>query len=567
MQARFVQMVTTRTAYPTKERLRPPMILTGPAGTGKTKALLATILQILHQGWQQQKRDQLHNNLDGITPRILICTPSHTASDVITQRLTKLLLVKQQEENGINKSEIETLEYQQKQMRNVVFRLYDSTRAVDSVPVQILPYTRQGGDGNFVLPTTHDLLQFSVIVCTCEDAHLLFLAGFTNSSLRRRRNCLQKDAEQRLRLSGLELRGTIEGANNPHFTHLFIDEAAQATEPESLIPMSVVVDDHPDATKVEIALCGDPRQLGPSIYSPDALEGLQRSLLERLLRLPVDTYGGGREHLMGPLQVDSCMTLDDMIEYSFQKIDYRQHLSVFLNLSYRGHPSFLLMPSKLFYFDKLKSSTAHHQIMNGQSSDIEDNIWIRSTRQVESLSENAFPESLTSKQMDWPMVFHGVMGKCTSMAIESFFGSNCWCNHAEAEVVVQIIVQVIQAGVSTASIGVMAAFRAQVVLIRRMLRNKDLGSVNVGMPEDYQSNERDVIILSLTRSNKELLNADVNSGEGLLHQPKRMNVALTRAENLLVVVGNPNIMKDDITWKEWLEFCRANGLWYGETGG
>ena len=567
MQARFVQMVTTRTAYPTKERLRPPMILTGPAGTGKTKALLATILQILHQGWQQQKRDQLHNNLDGITPRILICTPSHTASDVITQRLTKLLLVKQQEENGINKSDIETLEYQQKQMRNVVFRLYDSTRAVDSVPVQILPYTRQGGDGNFVLPTTHDLLQFSVIVCTCEDAHLLFLAGFTNSSLRRRRNCLQKDAEQRLRLSGLELRGTIEGANNPHFTHLFIDEAAQATEPESLIPMSVVVDDHPDATKVEIALCGDPRQLGPSIYSPDALEGLQRSLLERLLRLPVDTYGGGREHLMGPLQVDSCMTLDDMIEYSFQKIDYRQHLSVFLNLSYRGHPSFLLMPSKLFYFDKLKSSTIHHQIMNGQSSDIEDNIWIRSTRQVESLSENAFPESLTSKQMDWPMVFHGVMGKCTSMAIESFFGSNCWCNHAEAEVVVQIIVQVIQAGVSSASIGVMAAFRAQVVLIRRMLRNMDLGSVNVGMPEDYQSNERDVIILSLTRSNKELLNADVNSGEGLLHQPKRMNVALTRAENLLVVVGNPNIMKDDITWKEWLEFCRANGLWYGETGG
>jgi superfamily I DNA and/or RNA helicase len=63
------------------------------------------------------------------------------------------------------------------------------------------------------------------------------------------------------------------------------------------------------------------------------------------------------------------------------------------------------------------------------------------------------------------------------------------------------------------------------------------------------------------------MSADVNSGEGLFHQPKRMNVALTRAENLLVVVGNPNIMKDDITWKEWLEFCRANGLWYGETGG
>ena len=144
------------------------------------------------------------------------------------------------------------------------------------------------------------------------------------------------------------------------------------------------------------------------------------------------------------------------------------------------------------------------------------------------LSENAFPESLTSKQMDWPMVFHGVIGKCTSMAIESFFGSNCWCNHAEAEAVVQIIEKVLSAGVSTASIGVMCSFRAQVVLVRRMLRLKNLGSINVGRVEDYQSAEYDVIVLSVTRANEELMIADVSSGEGLLRQPKRMNVALTR---------------------------------------
>jgi len=560
-QARFVQMVTTRTTYPTK-RLRPPMILTGPAGTGKTKALLAAILQITLQGRQQLNRDRLDNDRNGLTPRILVCTPSHTAADVITERLTKLLS-KQQKENDID---IDKLEQQQKQRRHALFRLYDSTHAIERVPVQILPYTRQDGDGRWVLPATHEFLQLSVIVCTCQDAHLLFLAGLTNSSLRRRRNCLKSDTELRLRSSGLELEGTIEGANNPYFTHLFIDEAAQATEPESLIPMSVVVDDHPDATKVEIALCGDPRQLGPSIYSPSALKDLQRPLLERLLRLPVDTYGGGREHLMGAPSLDSCITLDEMIEYSFQKIDYRQHLSVFLNLSYRGHPSFLLMPSNLFYFNKLKSAVTHNQTMNGQQSNIEDNIWIRAARQVELLSENSFPESLASKPMDWPMVFQGVMGKCTSMAVESFFGSNCWCNHTEAEAVVQIIEQIMYVGVSTTAIGVMAAFRAQVVLIRKMLRIKNLGNVNVGMPEDYQSMERDVIILSLTRSNKELIIADVSSGEGLLRQPKRMNVALTRANNLLVVVGNPSIMKEDIAWSKWLGFCKENGLWYGETG-
>ena len=255
-----------------------------------------------------------------------------------------------------------------------------------------------------------------------------------------------------------------------------------------------------------------------------------------------------------------------MIEYSFQKIDYRQHLSVFLNTSYRGHPSFLLMPSKLFYFDKLKSAVSQHQSAGELSSNNKDSVWIHAVRQIESLYENAYPESVASKPMDWPMMFRGVTGKCTSMAIESFFGSNCWCNHAEAEVVCEIIEQVVRTRVSTASIGVMAAFRAQVVLIRKMLRMKNLGSVNVGMPEDYQSMERDVIILSLTRSNKDLMTADVTSGEGLIHQHKRMNVALTRAEHLLVVVGNPNIMKEDIAWAKWLGFFKENGLWYGETG-
>jgi hypothetical protein len=557
-QAQFVQMVTARTAYPTKGRVRPPMILTGPAGTGKTKTLLATILQILRMDQKQrlqrnQKEKSTSNESKPLRSRILICTPSHTACDVITERIVNLLSEEQQKEYNHG-----NLNGSRNQVRKMVFRLYNATRAIESVPAQILPYTRQGGDGGqFVMPDTQELLNFSVIVCTCHDAHILYLAGLTNSSLRRRRACLQSDIERRLRESGLELWGTIEGCSSPHFTHLFIDEAAQATEPECLIPLSVVVDDDPGAIKVEIALCGDPRQLGPCIYSPNALEGLQRSLLERLLRLPVDTYGGGRDHLMGPHTADSRLTLDEMIEYSFQKTDYRQHLSVFLNLSYRGHPSFLFMPSKLFYFDKLKSIVCKND---------SDNIWIKAVRKIESLSENAYPESRASKQMDWPVVFRGVKGKCTSMAINSYFGSNCWCNHEEARVLVEMIKEVIEAGISTASIGVMAAFRAQVVLIRRLLRANKLGNVNVGMVEDYQSMERHVIILSLTRTNKSLMQADVTSGEGLFRQPKRMNVALTRAERVIVVVGEPNIMREDNAWAQWLGFCKDNGLWYGEKG-
>ena len=162
------------------------------------------------------------------------------------------------------------------------------------------------------------------------------------------------------------------------------------------------------------------------------------------------------------------------------------------------------------------------------------------------------------------MLFRGVKGKDASMAIESFFGSNSWCNRMEANVVVEMIEQLVtQQGILTSSIGVMAAFRAQVVLIRRLLREKLLGAVNVGIVEDYQAVERDVIIVSCTRSSKELVNADVERRAGLFHQHKRMNVALTRAENLLVVVGDPDTMAEDPLWNEWLGFCRDNGLWYG----
>lgn len=552
-QARFVQMVTTRTAHPTKEQIRPPMVLTGPAGTGKTKTLLSSILQILRVDQNQPTQSRDSKNSGPLRPRILICTPSHTACDVITERLVDLLSTEH-----IKKPYTSEAIAKRAQIQKMVFRLYDATRPVESVPVQILPFARQAGEGGrFAMPDPQELLGFSVIICTCHDAHLLFLAGLTNSSLRQRRDAIKTDVERRIRESGLQLCGTIEGSNTPHFTHLFIDEAAQATEPECLIPLSVVVDDHPDAIKAEIALCGDPRQLGPGIYSSDASEGLQRSLLERLLRLPVDTYGGGRDHLMGPNMADSRMTLDEMIEYSFQKTDYHENLSVFLNLSYRGHPSFLFMPSKLFYFDKLKSTCSNDY--GGK--------WTKAIRNIECRSTNAYPESLPFKQMDWPLLFLGVHGKCSSVAVESVFESNCWCNHAEAIFVVETIQELCRENISTQSIGVMAPFRAQVVLIRRLLRAKNLGGVNVGMVEDFQSMERDIVVLSLTRTNKTLVQADVTSGEGLFHQHKRMNVALTRADRALIVVGEPNIMREDAAWSQWLDFCKENGLWYGKKEG
>lgn len=73
----------------------------------------------------------------------------------------------------------------------------------------------------------------------------------------------------------------------PTWTHLLIDEAAQATEPECLVPLSVVLSNtaldlspHPPPS---VVLCGDVKQLGPSIISLSArAKDLDCSLLGRL---------------------------------------------------------------------------------------------------------------------------------------------------------------------------------------------------------------------------------------------------------------------------------------------
>jgi hypothetical protein len=532
-QSQFVNMVLARTSHPSTDQVRPPMILTGPAGTGKTKALLVSILKTLALPSTTTATSNGPNSTTTIK-RMLVCTPSPTACDVVARRLGKFLKSTQ------------------------LFRLYDASRPVEMVPIDMLPYTCQGTQGEFVLPPVAELMQFQVIVCTCSDAHILYLAGLTNASLRSRRQCFQNYVEHGIQQSGLCISkgGTIMGASQPHFTHLFVDEAAQATEPETLIPMSVVVDDAPGVIKVEIALAGDPRQLSPSIYSPWAVGGLQKSLLERLLRLP---DFGGRGHLLGPPTKNTWRTLDELIEYSFHKKEDEEttkqpeHLSVFLTTSYRGHPALLYMPSHLFYFDKLRSVHA---------TDWEDASWCAKLRSLESQSTLAYP--CQDKQYSWPIYFRGIKGKDTSVAVESCWGSNSWSNMQEARVVVESIQRLHSQGVSTQSIGVMAAFRAQVVLIRKLLRQQGLGSVNVGMVEDYQAVEWDVIILSLSRSSESFLQSDVDRGAGLFQQPKRVNVALTRCENLLLVIGNPATMRNDPIWSKWLDFCRQNGLWYGE---
>lgn len=74
--------------------------------------------------------------------------------------------------------------------------------------------------------------------------------------------------------------------------------------------------------------------------------------------------------------------------------------------------------------------------------------------------------------------------------------------------------------------------------------------------EDFQGGEKKIIIISTTLSRRHRVERE--GKVGFLGDPKKFNVALTRAQALAVVVGNPNLLVGEEYWRDLLFFCKEN---------
>ena len=91
----------------------------------------------------------------------------------------------------------------------------------------------------------------------------------------------------------------------------------------------------------------------------------------------------------------------------------------------------------------------------------------------------------------------------------------------------------------------------------------DLGDVKVGSTELFQGQERRVIIIPTVRSSEDFLGFDRKHNLGFLDNPKRFNVAITRAKALLIIVGNPAVLKQDQHWGALLRLAIDKGAYTG----
>lgn len=85
----------------------------------------------------------------------------------------------------------------------------------------------------------------------------------------------------------------------------------------------------------------------------------------------------------------------------------------------------------------------------------------------------------------------------------------------------------------------------------------------VGTVEDFQGQEYKVIILSTVRSTKSYLKADIKYSLGFISHPRRLNVSITRAKALLIIIGNPNVLMIDRCWRSVINYCIDKGSFIG----
>jgi superfamily I DNA and/or RNA helicase len=109
----------------------------------------------------------------------------------------------------------------------------------------------------------------------------------------------------------------------------------------------------------------------------------------------------------------------------------------------------------------------------------------------------------------------------------------------------------IDAGVASESIAVIAPYAAQVRILRERL---SMPGLEIDSVDGFQGREKEAVIISLVRSNPE--------GEiGFLSDVRRMNVAMTRARRKLVIIGNSATLSTHPFFRDLLCHCETTGAY------
>ena len=294
------------------------------------------------------------------------------------------------------------------------------------------------------------------------------------------------------------------------FGTLFIDEAAQALEAACWIPMK---------RASRVILAGDHCQLPPTVKSIAALRaGLGKTLMERIA-------------------------------------ENKPEVVTLLKIQYRMNDEIMRFSSDWFYGGKVESAPQikyrsvldyDHPITWIDTSNEENQITIEGEDAPED-SASASSAANQNSDLNFKEQFVG----------ESFGR----INKAEAELTLLTLAEyftkigkqrVLEERID---VGIISPYRAQVQYLKKLIKKYEFFKpyrrlISVNTVDGFQGQERDVILISLVRSNDE--------GQiGFLKDLRRMNVAMTRARMKLIILGNKNTMTKHPFYKKLWEYVEA----------
>lgn len=272
------------------------------------------------------------------------------------------------------------------------------------------------------------------------------------------------------------------------FDVVVIDEATQATEPSCLIPITL---------GGTVILAGDHRQLPPTIKNYRAAKsGLNKTLQEKL----AERHG--------------------------------DRVSSMLSVQYRMHEDIMNFSNQQFYDGRLRADdSVRAHTLSGLDYD--------PPAEETELDPVYDPEN--------PLVF--VNTREIEAPEQSREGSTSKQNRVEADLVCRMARTFLEGGVGPRQLAVISPYDDQVELIDDQLAVSDL---EVKTVDGFQGREKEVVIISMTRSN-------VDGVIGFLEDHRRFNVALTRARRKVVVIGDENTITTDDLYRDFLTYVEGNG--------
>lgn len=435
------------------------VVVHGPPGTGKTTTLVEAIAETLRR-----------------EPQVLVCAQSNMAVDWICERLV---------DRGVHVLRFGNPSRVNDKMLSFTYERrfeshpeYPDLWSIRKAMRELRSVRRRGGD------QWHQKMD----------------------RLRSRATELEIRINQDLFNSAHVIASTLVGSasrllDGMHFPTLFIDEAAQALEAASWIPIR---------RAGRVVLAGDHCQLPPTVKSFEAMKaGLGKSLMERIV-------GNHPE----------AVTL--------------------LTMQYRMNHDIMRFSNEWFYGGAM---TAAPEVRNRGILDLDIPIeWI------DPLMEDA--------DSDRQSVSEPMEGRLTGLPIES---EACYkealageshgrVNPDEAEFSVRTLRAYIEKIGrqrfldERIDVGLISPYRAQVQYLRGLIRRTPFFKpfrhlISVNTIDGFQGQERDVIVISLVRSNDD-------GNIGFLRDLRRMNVAMTRARMKLIIIGSVSTLTRHLFYRK-----------------